>query len=72
MGLEKGIVIEPMFGLVLPNTKNPEKLFSKVASSLEDVKLRVSEAKAQGKHILYLPGSYDLVHKGHAFYVAQV
>lgn len=75
MGMEIGIIIDPEAGLTLPDVRteeSTEKLLSKIAGSLTEVQSRIREEKQKGKHIIYVPGSYDLTHKGHAFYVEQV
>lgn len=72
--LEHPVIIEPGEGLVIPaeTLLNREVLLERVATSLQDARDKIEQAKLEGKRIIYVPGSYDLVHKGHAFYVEQV
>lgn len=75
LAAEIGVTLDPELGLTLPNTSTSETiefLNNKIATNLTEVRARIEEAKALGKHIVYMPGSYDLTHKGHAFYVEQV
>jgi hypothetical protein len=58
-------------GLVLPDT-NTATLDHKIAPDLSTVASRVTDARKRGLDIIYLPGSYDLVHVGHLSYVNQV
>lgn len=60
----------PLRELVLTLT-DENLLFGKIANSLTDLKKRITDALLHGKTIVYLPGSYDLVHIGHAIYVDQ-
>jgi hypothetical protein len=72
--LEFTLEIEPDNGLVIPNVSKLTHLtasIEKIMPSLFNVREAVEKAKEQGKHVLVLPGSFDLVHKGHAFYVKQ-
>lgn len=71
--LKIGVTIDDK-GLVLPDvtSSKKEELLNKIAVNLEEIRSRIDAAKKEGKHVLYIPGSYDLVHKGHAFYVQQV
>jgi len=68
---------EDLSGQVVPSLEsvrpeNVDKLLEeKVASSLDEVNQKIREAIEAGKFVLYLPGSYDLVHAGHAYYVQQ-
>ena len=57
-------------GLILPVIK--PNLEAKIAVDINDVHHRILLHASKGKHILYLPGCYDLVHVGHASYVQQV
>jgi hypothetical protein len=43
----------------------------RLAPSLIDIRSRITEALQQEKHVLYVPGSYDLVHAGHVSYILQ-
>lgn len=51
---------------------DPENLRAEIASNFVDTKKRIDEERKKGKHVLYIPGSYDLVHVGHASYALQV
>ncbi len=57
-------------GLILPSA--PELLQEKIAENLYDLQQRIAVAQANDKRVIYLPGSYDLVHLGHLSYVLQV
>ena len=57
------------YGQVLPEfTQANEK---KIARDLLDVRYQVISALGRGQHVVYVPGSYDLVHAGHASYIMQ-
>lgn len=56
-------------GLVIPS--RPLVTKSKIADSFEDARNRIDKARLEGKQILLLPGSYDLVHAGHLSYALQ-
>lgn len=55
------------FDMVVPN-KSAGTL-EKIAKDMGDLKARVTEAAAKGQHVLFLSGSFDLIHKGHALFV---
>ena len=57
-------------GLVVPCAE--EKRSGKIAVTLDEVSTCIKKAAEEGKYILYLPGSYDLVHLGHLSYILQV
>jgi hypothetical protein len=57
-------------GLILPSP-DTDKLDRKIAGNLDDVAARIQAAQQQGKDVLYMPGSYDLVHLGHLSFVDQ-
>lgn len=57
------------YGLVVLRTGRA--IEDKIAADLTEVRQRVGQALADGKHVLYTPGSYDLVHAGHAAYVME-
>lgn len=57
-------------GLILPN-QDIEARNLKIAETISEVAKRIAQAKAQGQHIIYLPGTYDLVHVGHLSYILQ-
>lgn len=57
------------YGQVVPQMN--KAIGNKIASDLLDVRQRVTEELHQGKHVLYVPGSYDLVHVGHASYILE-
>jgi hypothetical protein len=58
------------YGMVVHNPElvTPER----VGKNLVEAKKSIDEARKNGKHIVYIPGSYDLVHGGHASYAKQV
>lgn len=66
--LKEGVKIDDQM-LVVPDAKNPK---ATIARSLVEVKRLIDEQRSTGKHIIYIPGSYDLVHAGHASYALQV
>jgi hypothetical protein len=57
-------------GLVLPD-HDQSKLDAKIARDLPEVAAKITVARADGRDVIYLPGSYDLVHLGHLSYVEQ-
>lgn len=58
-------------GLVLPRVGDAT-IDAKIANSFSEVVDKVQTAKKQGLDIIFLPGSYDLVHAGHLSYLDQV
>lgn len=67
---EKGVLFDS-FGLLKPNTVDAEIVQRKITPDLISLKKAIDALRTEGKHILYMPGSYDLVHAGHAFYIYQ-
>jgi hypothetical protein len=57
------------FGLVVP--KWSREVRSKISASLLETRHSILQAIQQGKHVVYVPGSYDLLHVGHASYIHQ-
>jgi hypothetical protein len=57
------------FGQVLAEFTRENEL--KIARSLLDVRHQVMSAIGRGQHVVYVPGSYDLLHAGHASYIMQ-
>jgi hypothetical protein len=66
--MDAGVVLDELL-LVIPNTEAPK---ASIAKDLVEAKKYIDEARRDGKHVLYIPGSYDLVHAGHASYALQV
>lgn len=58
------------YAMVVPSAK-PRALERKIVRNLENVWAQVAQARRQGKHVIYFPGSYDLVHVGHASYILE-
>ena len=54
-------------GLILPKGDSSNK----ICENLEEVSKRIKEAQDKSKHVLYLPGTYDLVHIGHLSFILQ-
>ncbi len=69
--LENKGVFADQYGLIKPNFSEQENILSKIIDNLIEVKKKIDKARLSGKHVLYMPGSYDLIHVGHAFYVDQ-
>lgn len=67
---KKGVLFDS-FGLLKPNLIDSELIKQKISPDLIHLKSVIDELRKSGKHILYMPGSYDLVHASHAFYVDQ-
>ena len=57
------------YGQILPDFTRANE--SKIAENLLDVRHQVMGALGRGRHVIYVPGSYDLVHAGHASYIMQ-
>lgn len=51
---------------------DPDNLRAEIAKDFVETKKQIDEARKRGQHVLYIPGSYDLVHAGHASYALQV
>lgn len=66
--VEAGIQLDK-YGMVKPSLE--EENLDKVTQDLLETRARIAEVLGEGKHIIYLPGSFDLVHVGHASYVRQ-
>ncbi len=69
--LSKSGVLFDEHKLLKPDLANIEQVKAKIAPDLISCKKRIDMARQAGKHILYLPGSYDLVHLGHAHYIDE-
>jgi hypothetical protein len=65
---QAGVLIDE-YGLLKPNLEELEVIQNKIIPDLIVVKKLIDQLRSEGKHIVYLPGSYDLIHAGHAFYV---
>lgn len=57
-------------GLILPSSDR-EHLDKKICKNIKEVAARIENATSEGRYVIYLPGSYDLVHIGHLSYVEQ-
>jgi len=55
------------FGQVVPQVGAAVE--RKISTDLLDIRHRGFEELHAGKHVIYVPGSYDLVHAGHASYI---
>ncbi len=58
------------YGMVIPRV-NESSIYQKITRGLVDTRTRLAQVLGEGKHVIYLPGSYDLVHAGHASYIMQ-
>ncbi len=58
------------YGFIIP--EESERVTHKIMHSLQEMKTQCERFLAQGKYILYQPGSYNLVHIGHESYFQQV
>ena len=68
------IEIEKQNGLVIPKvlTKETQKEYlEKLRPSLKHIRGSINNAKKRNKHVLVLPGSFDLLHQGHANYIEK-
>lgn len=68
--VKKGVLIGE-YGLLKPDLKNIDLIKSKIVPDLITAKKLIDQFRIDGRHVLYLPGSYDLIHIGHAFYIEQ-
>lgn len=59
------------YGLIGPTREGYFTALKKIAPNLLEVAAEIIVARNRGKTILYLPGSYDLVHAGHASFIHQ-
>ena len=64
-----GIVIDD-YAMLVPNVK-VASIQNKITNNLVDTRARLAEVLGEGKHVIYLPGSYDMIHAGHASYILQ-
>ena len=67
--IEAGIEIDA-YGMVVPQVQLA-KIRDKITKGLVDTRTRLAQVLGEGKHVIYLPGSYDMIHSGHASYVLQ-
>ncbi len=58
------------FGLVIID-KNSHEVGHKIALNYLDAKIRVRHALVTGKKLLFMPGTYDLLHSGHLVWFDQ-
>lgn len=63
-----GVEIHPS-GIVIPDKSTNNS--STIAQNFSDAISYIHKARQSGKHILILPGSYDLIHVGHLSFVVQ-
>lgn len=66
--IKKGVLIDD-YGLIKPDIKNSETIQKKIYPELVSLKKEIDRLRLEGKHILYMPGSYDLIHAGHAYFI---
>jgi hypothetical protein len=58
------------YGMVVPQVKR-DSIRHKITRGLVDTRTRLAQVLGEGKHVIYLPGSYDMIHAGHASYILQ-
>ena len=58
------------YGMVVPQIGSG-LMVPKITKNLVDTRTRLAQVLGEGKHVIYLPGSYDMVHAGHASYILQ-
>ncbi len=66
--MNAGVVLDEKLLVVA----DPNNLKAKIAKNFIETKKYIDEARRGGQHVLYIPGSYDLVHAGHASYSLQI
>lgn len=66
----KGVLFDE-YGMLKPDIKNLAAIQQKITPDLVTLKRMLDQLRGEGKHIVYLPGSYDLLHAGHAFFIEQ-
>ena len=64
---QHGVALHPS-GLVMADSPFDSH---KIASSFPSMIEKINSAQGDGKHIIILPGSYDLAHAGHLSFVIQ-
>ena len=72
LGEHFGVRIDPKEGLVLYDPKNIPAIEKKIVVGAYEIQKRIAAAKNAGKCIAIIPGSFDLVHAGHLFYIEQI
>jgi glycerol-3-phosphate cytidylyltransferase-like family protein len=65
------LLIDPNEGLVIPRLHDIELIESKIITHLIDLNQKLKSWTDNGGKVLYLPGSYDLTHIGHALYIKE-
>ncbi|MBI2632783.1 MAG: hypothetical protein HYW78_00110 [Parcubacteria group bacterium] len=68
--LQNGVFLDE-YGLIIPELQN-KTICDKIALDIVKAKKSIDNERRKGKTIIYIPGSYDLVHAGHASYALQV
>jgi len=58
------------YGMVVPQV-GAKFIGHKITRGLVDTRTRLAQVLGEGKHVIYLPGSYDMIHAGHASYILQ-
>ena len=66
--LAQGIRLDE-YGMVMPQADRG--VLHKIAADFAEVRQRIGQALADGKHVLDTPGRYALVHAGHAAYIME-
>lgn len=66
--IDSGVGVDS-YGLIIPRLDR--EILQKFTTDLLNVRAIIQEQMRQGKHVLYLPGSYDLVHVGHASFIQE-
>lgn len=68
------VFIEISTGITIPEFKSDshrEKCLAKIRYTLTEIQESIEKAKKDGKYILMLPGSFDLLHIGHVAYIEK-
>lgn len=67
---EEGVLFDELL-LLKPDLEYANAVRTKISTTLAEVRRGIDAARAAGRHVLYLPGSYDVVHLGHALHIEQ-
>ena len=68
---DAGIVLDNYQLVSTPWKQQRDELSQRISTDLLDIHHRITEAIHSGLHVLYVPGSFDLVHAGHASYILE-
>jgi hypothetical protein len=67
---QRGVLFDDLL-LLKPDLEHATAIQEKISTSLQEVRKGIDRLRATGKRVLYMPGSYDMVHLGHAHHIQE-